>query len=280
MSETSNPLEKLESLMEFIENAPDSELKHKTEELVRLLLDMHHGGIVQIVRTLVSKSQGAMQLTQLNEDPLVGALLVAHRLSPTDFEERVREGVAHAQDMLRQRGADVELVQLENRVAQMRLSGSAQTANTSTAVLKLVVEHALVETAPDLLGVEYESELGLATPPARSGPAGVQDNWTPLIHLQNVPANSIQLVSVADVQVLICNTEGNIHAVRNSCAHRGLSLEHAMKEGNVLTCPWHGYQYDLNRDAQCLTDPTLRLKTLPVLVSNGIVSVILDLERT
>jgi nitrite reductase/ring-hydroxylating ferredoxin subunit/Fe-S cluster biogenesis protein NfuA len=276
MNSNPDPLEELESLMEFVENAPDSELKSKTQELVRLVFHMHHDGLVQIVRNLGAYPQASSQLTELSNDPIVGALLAAHRLSPSDFDERVREGVSHAQEMLRQHGADVELVNIEYRVARLRLLGSPQTANTSTAVLKLIVEHALGSAAPDLAGVDYETELGFAASSVRmSAPATVNQNWTPLIHLQDVPANSTRLVSVGDVHVLLCNTDGEILASVNSCAHRGLTLERAIKEGNILTCPWHGYQYDLGRDAQCLTDPTLKLKTLPIRVSDGIISVIL-----
>ena len=39
-------------------------------------------------------------------------------------------------------------------------------------------------------------------------------------------------------------------------------------EGETLTCPWHGFQYNLT-DGKCLADPSARLDMYPVAVHDG-----------
>ncbi len=53
---------------------------------------------------------------------------------------------------------------------------------------------------------------------------------------------------VADVNgtpVAIFNLGGSFYAIHNTCLHRGGPLGEGECEGTVVTCPWHGWQYDV-----------------------------------
>ncbi len=39
-------------------------------------------------------------------------------------------------------------------------------------------------------------------------------------------------------------------------------------EGEILRCPWHLWEFEI-RTGRCLVDPTMRVKTYPVLVRDG-----------
>lgn len=53
------------------------------------------------------------------------------------------------------------------------------------------------------------------------------------------------------------------------CPHnRGPLFQGTIDEGHVVTCPWHRYRYDLDT-GECLTEPSLRLGTYPVLDRDG-----------
>jgi nitrite reductase/ring-hydroxylating ferredoxin subunit len=38
---------------------------------------------------------------------------------------------------------------------------------------------------------------------------------------------------------------GGVCAIANTCTHRGGPLNEGERDGNVVTCPWHGSQFDL-----------------------------------
>ncbi len=46
--------------------------------------------------------------------------------------------------------------------------------------------------------------------------------------------------------------------MRNSCLHRGGPVATGSLDGDVLTCPWHGFQYDVTT-GKLLIDPNARL---------------------
>ena len=69
-----------------------------------------------------------------------------------------------------------------------------------------------------------------------------------------VPANEGRVVEVKGKQIALFNVNGKICAIDNTCVHRGGPLGEGSLEGNIVTCPWHGWQYDVASGA-CLTNP-------------------------
>ncbi len=58
------------------------------------------------------------------------------------------------------------------------------------------------------------------------------------------------------------------YALSNSCLHRGGPVCTGTLEGTTLTCPWHGYQYDITT-GQLLLDRSSCLPTYKVLVQDA-----------
>ena len=52
---------------------------------------------------------------------------------------------------------------------------------------------------------------------------------------------------------------GEIFAIDGICPHQGGPLAQGLVEGTIVTCPWHGWQFDL-RDGR---NPTFRTVTQP-----------------
>jgi len=63
--------------------------------------------------------------------------------------------------------------------------------------------------------------------------------------LSEIPVGSIKEVQVAGTPVALANVGGKFYAIANTCLHRGGPLGQGMLEGTVVTCPWHGWQYDV-----------------------------------
>lgn len=282
-----SPFEQLSALMDFIEMQPDPEFRERVSELVYGVIDLHHNALERILSQLAAHPAGDGILAQITADEVVRAVLMVHELLPEDLETRVEQGLAQAREQLQTYGADVELVGIKDNVARLRLLGSAMSANVSSAELKFEIEQSLAHFAPDLLNLEYEDRIATAPklvqisakpalpPPKQSAPAG---NLIPLIRTNEVPDNSLRVIEISDINVLVCNLAGTFSAFHNRCPHRGLSLEQSMLEGTVLTCPWHGYQFDVRDAGRCFNDPSLRLEALPLTVENEVIRVALTPE--
>jgi nitrite reductase (NADH) small subunit len=60
-----------------------------------------------------------------------------------------------------------------------------------------------------------------------------------------IPAGSIREFAVEGKSIALANVDGTFHAINNTCLHRGGPLGSGEMNGKVVTCPWHGWQYDV-----------------------------------
>lgn len=58
--------------------------------------------------------------------------------------------------------------------------------------------------------------------------------------------NAFLTRELAGVSVLVQNLDGELHAFRNSCAHRGMPLQTEEYGVRRLVCPYHGWAYNAN----------------------------------
>ena len=65
-------------------------------------------------------------------------------------------------------------------------------------------------------------------------------------------------------QVVVFQTAEGYFAVENRCPHAGAFLHEGQVNGQVLTCIWHGWKFDLE-SGQSLTEYWARLRTYPVI---------------
>jgi len=68
--------------------------------------------------------------------------------------------------------------------------------------------------------------------------------------------------------VAVFNVEGSYYAIDNTCLHRGGPLGEGELEGEVVTCPWHGWEYNVKTGA-CINNPSVCVKSYPVLVEGS-----------
>ena len=60
-----------------------------------------------------------------------------------------------------------------------------------------------------------------------------------------ITAGSIREFQVDGKTVALANVDGQFYAINNTCLHRGGPLGQGELAGKVVTCPWHGWQYDV-----------------------------------
>jgi nitrite reductase/ring-hydroxylating ferredoxin subunit len=64
------------------------------------------------------------------------------------------------------------------------------------------------------------------------------------IRLDELPPNSMREVVVAGTPILIVRDGDRVYAVGARCRHAGGPLAQGTLHGRVVTCPWHGTQWD------------------------------------
>lgn len=60
-----------------------------------------------------------------------------------------------------------------------------------------------------------------------------------------VPPGTIREVKVGSTLIALANVGGTFYAINNTCLHRGGPLGQGQLEGKTVTCPWHGWQFDV-----------------------------------
>lgn len=60
-----------------------------------------------------------------------------------------------------------------------------------------------------------------------------------------IPLGQIREFQVAGKAVAIANVGGKFFAINSICLHHGGPLGEGDLNGSLVTCPWHGWQYDV-----------------------------------
>ena len=60
-----------------------------------------------------------------------------------------------------------------------------------------------------------------------------------------IAPGTIHELEVGGKTIALANVAGKFHAIDNTCLHQGGPLGEGDLEGAVVTCPWHGWQFDL-----------------------------------
>ncbi len=98
---------------------------------------------------------------------------------------------------------------------------------------------------------------------------------TKIARVEDIPeGRGILVFGPNALDIALFKVKGEIFALENACPHMGGPLA----EGdithenckNMVTCPWHGWQFDL-RTGECETSPDDNVKKIEIQVEEGIV---------
>lgn len=65
--------------------------------------------------------------------------------------------------------------------------------------------------------------------------------------------------------VAVFKCDGQIYAVNNVCPHRGGPLAEGFVQGGRVSCPWHGWAFDV-KTGQHAVNPGIQVPSYPVTV--------------
>ena len=78
-----------------------------------------------------------------------------------------------------------------------------------------------------------------------------------------VPPGTIREFQLDGKTVAIANVGGKFSVINNVCLHRGGPLGEGELKGQIVTCPWHGWQYDVTT-GKLATNPAVGVESYPV----------------
>ena len=91
-----------------------------------------------------------------------------------------------------------------------------------------------------------------------------------VLELAALPPGQAALVSVEGQDVALFHRGDEIFAIGNTCPHQGGNLADGFIEGTIVTCPLHGWEFDLPSGA-CMTIPGESVPRYAVTVEDGAV---------
>ncbi len=83
-------------------------------------------------------------------------------------------------------------------------------------------------------------------------------DFVPVAKVNDIPPGEGKTVQVAGKSIALFNVEGTFYAVDDTCLHRGGPLGEGELTGHLVTCPWHGWKYDV-RTGISITNPAAKV---------------------
>jgi Fe-S cluster biogenesis protein NfuA len=156
--------DRIEQLLDELRAAADPRLYGQAEEMLGLVTELYGGGLARIVE-VVGESDPAT-LERLSHDELISSLLLVHGLHPDDLETRVIRALEGVRPMLAGHGGDVELLDIDAAAGAVHLNllGSCHGCPSSTVTLRMAVETAIAEAAPEIVIIDVEQPTEDAPP--------------------------------------------------------------------------------------------------------------------
>lgn len=92
--------------------------------------------------------------------------------------------------------------------------------------------------------------------------------FTKVATLSELPPGQGKTVEYMGEKVGLFNCGGRIFAIDDVCAHMGANLAEGTLEDTTVTCPWHGWKYDVTTGANA-DDPSVKQRCYQVKVEGS-----------
>jgi len=274
-------LQKIEEFVRVIEATADPRVRESALGLMQSLMDIHGAGIERMMEIIFDSGEGGGEIIdQLGRDDLVACLLLLYGLHPLDLETRITEALDRVRPYLRSHAGDVEIVNISDGAVRLRLKGSCNGCASSAVTMKLAIEEAIYESAPDVTALEVEgvvaqpvlsSLVQLQKSPATNGnhkPNG-EGGWKKVSDVTAITSGAVRAIEVEGHAVLLCRLGETLYAYSDRCPGCNQAIESSRLEATAIVCPACGQRFDVMRAGRGLDHPELHLEPLPLLMEQG-----------
>ena len=66
-------------------------------------------------------------------------------------------------------------------------------------------------------------------------------------NISEIPSGKMIKVNANSREILVANVNGNYFACDDTCSHAGASLSEGSLDGEIVTCGWHGAQFNCKK---------------------------------
>ena len=118
--------------------------------------------------------------------------------------------------------------------------------------------------------------------PKRAAPRRAGTRPHAICRVSELPPGERKIVDVGSRSIGVFNVHGDFYALRSLCPHQGAPLCRGTitgtarasqpgeffweREGQVLRCPWHGWEFDITSGRSVFNPHRLRVRTYDVTV--------------
>jgi Fe-S cluster biogenesis protein NfuA len=281
--------DRIERLLEEIRGMTSPPAREKVEELVSVVVNLYGRGLERVLEVVAEAPESAALIDRLAADRFLASLFVLHGIHPVGVEERIQEALDRVRPYLGSHAGGVEFLGVDEQgVARLKLEGSCDGCPSSLVTVRVTIERAIEEAAPEVTRIDVEGVTGA---PADDRPALIQiepfggatassrpagepmasrlDTWTRLDGVGELSPGRLTVVDVGGASVLVCRIDGNLYAYRNACSSCASPLEKAELSGELLTCPRCRQRYDVRLAGRSPETRDLHLEPLPLLAEGG-----------
>jgi len=86
--------------------------------------------------------------------------------------------------------------------------------------------------------------------------------------IEEIPVGQGLVVDFNGTEVGLFKVDGTCYAIEGVCPHRGGPVGEGELEGTIVTCPWHGWRFDITTGVNPM-NPAARVKTYQVKVEGS-----------
>ncbi|HYC62467.1 MAG TPA: NifU family protein [Thermoanaerobaculia bacterium] len=248
----------IEQLTRALEGVADQHARAAAEALMRAVMDLHGDALARVVA--IAGRHGAVDA--LLRDELLSSLLLLYDLHPAPVEERVRGALAKVRPYVASHGGGVELVAINDGVVRLRMEGSCEGCPSSARTVKLAIEEAVLEAAPEITAVVVDDT---------SRPEdGRHARWQELPAMQPLSDGDARTLDLDGTALLLCRIGDALYAYGTACPGCGAALRSSAVQTGAVTCTSCGRRYDVQRAGRALDESSnFHLEPFPLLVENG-----------
>ncbi len=121
-------------------------------------------------------------------------------------------------------------------------------------------------------GAPASGEKALHLSPEAPKDVTPPEGYEVVLHKDALKDGKIVEIIIGGTAIAVANADGCFHALANTCPHAGGPLGEGSLEGSSLTCPYHGWVFDV-RTGACQTNPGFSVKRYEVVVEQDAVCV-------
>jgi Fe-S cluster biogenesis protein NfuA/nitrite reductase/ring-hydroxylating ferredoxin subunit len=254
-------VERLETIFANWESTP----RNAVEAYRRAIEALHGEALRRLVCALKTDAAAFSAMKGALGDEIVYAVLRRHGIIKAGLGERVETALAGIRPMLASHGGDVELVKIAPPAIEVRLLGACHGCAASMLTFHAGVKKAVMDACPEITEVVQVKGAGGAGTTASFVSPFAGDGWLPAGTLQEIPEGGIRTRDVGGVDVVLFRRGSTVTCFQDACSHLGLGISAGPIIDGVITCPHHGFRYDL-ATGKCLTAPVVRLRSQDVRV--------------